>query len=273
VNSDAGDDILAAERIRDRLSPGVGARLRELTVLRQTDSTNAELARLPAGRRHIHAVLADAQTGGRGRRQRRWHSPAGGNIYLSLGWSFAEHPAPLTTLPLIAAVCACRALERAGLRGHGIKWPNDILVGGAKLAGILVESQSTGGGPVTAVIGIGVNVHMPSSGAAAAIDRPWTDLASQMAPGECIGRNELAALLLEELVMGLVRFEAEGFVPFRSAWVERDLVSGKRIRLEGNGGYDAGLALGIDDSGGLQVDIDGYGPQVLHSAEVSVRDE
>jgi BirA family biotin operon repressor/biotin-[acetyl-CoA-carboxylase] ligase len=250
--------------------------LQDLTVLGETDSTNAVMARLPAARRHAHAVLAESQSAGRGRRQRHWYSPAGGNIYLSLGWRFEPPPPHLSTLPLVAGVCVCRALERAGLRSHGVKWPNDILVGGLKLAGILVETQTAAGRAVLAVIGIGLNVRMPGSPKgppAGAIDRPWTDLASQLpAAHRGIGRNALAALLLEELLPGLERYATAGFAPFREDWNRRDLLSGKRVGLEGNGMAHTGTALGVDEGGGLAVDIDGYGVQVLHAAEVSILD-
>jgi BirA family biotin operon repressor/biotin-[acetyl-CoA-carboxylase] ligase len=250
------------------------ALLRELTVLEETDSTNACLARLPLARRHAHAVLAESQTRGRGRRQRSWYSPAGGNIYLSLGWRFDPAPPHLTTLPLVAGVCVCRALERAGLHNHGIKWPNDILVGGLKLAGILVETQSDAGRAVIAVIGIGLNVRMPKTPAGlppGAIDRPWTDLAGHLpAAQRGIGRNALAALLLEELLPGLEDYANAGFEPFREAWNKLDLLSGKRVGIGGNGMASKGTVFGIDESGGLAVDIDGYGVQVLHAAEVSI---
>jgi BirA family biotin operon repressor/biotin-[acetyl-CoA-carboxylase] ligase len=277
MQQSAKADILSAERIRECMSPAVRGQLRELTVLQETDSTNSALARLPTGRRHAHALLTEAQTAGRGRRQRTWHSPAGGNIYLSLGWRFTAQPASLSTLPLVTALCLCLALDRAGLRGHGVKWPNDILVNGLKVAGILVETQSTGGAPALAIIGIGLNVRMPGVNAdhpAAIIDRPWTDLASQLpAARSGVCRNELAAWLLEELLPGLARFEALGFEAFRDEWLARDLLTGKRLRLEGNGGFRYGRALGIDPDGGLEVDIDGYGPQVLYAADVSVRDD
>jgi BirA family biotin operon repressor/biotin-[acetyl-CoA-carboxylase] ligase len=270
------EDALSAELIRQALAPSARALLQDLTVLGETDSTNAVLTRLPAASRHAHAVLAEAQTRGRGRRQRSWYSPPGGNIYLSLGWRFGPAPPHLTTLPLVAGVCLCRALERAGLRNHGIKWPNDVLVNRLKLAGILVETQAAAGRAVLAVIGIGLNVRMPGAPAglpAGAIDRPWTDLASQLpAAQRGIGRNALAALLLEELLPGLERYAAVGFAPFREDWNRRDLLTGKRVGLEGNGMAHTGTALGIDEGGGLVVDIDGYGAQVLHSAEVSILD-
>jgi BirA family biotin operon repressor/biotin-[acetyl-CoA-carboxylase] ligase len=269
-------DTLAADRIRERLSPGVREQLSELTILQETDSTNSALARMPASRRHAHVVLAEAQTAGRGRRERAWHSPAGGNIYLSLGWRFATQPATLSTLPLVTALCLCRALQRAGLRGHGIKWPNDILVNGEKVAGILVEIQSAGSGPALATIGIGLNVRMPrptTGQPVAAIDRPWTDLASLLPRGQRpVCRSELVALLLEELLPDLALFESQGFAAFQAEWSERDLLSGKRLRLEGNGDYRYGRAIGIGEDGGLEVDIDGYGPQVLYAADVSIHD-
>ena len=275
------EDALSADRIRQALAPSARALLQELSVLGETDSTNTVLARLPAERRHAHAVLAESQTRGRGRWQRRWHSPAGGNIYLSLGWRFGPAPPQPTTLPLVAGIWVCRALERAGLRNHGIKWPNDILVGSLKLAGILVETQSAAGGAVIAVLGIGLNVRMPGGVAgvpAGTIDRPWTDLAAQLpAAPDRIDRNALAALLLEELLPGLERYAAEGFEPLREEWQRRDLLAGKRVGIAGNGPAPSGMArrgtaLGIAASGGLLVDIDGSGVQVLNAAEVSILD-
>jgi len=268
---------LVADCILERLPDALRERLRQLTVLQQTDSTNSALARLPAEQRHAHVLLAEKQTSGRGRRQRAWHSPGGGNIYLSLGWRFASQSAALSTLPLVTALCLCRALDRTGLQGHGIKWPNDVLIDGAKLAGILVETQAVGSGPLLAVIGIGLNVRMPCSGSGhtpAIIDRPWTDLASQLPPERrAISRNEVVALLLQELLPGLERFEAEGFAAYRDEWRQRDLLAGHRLRFEGNGGFRYGRAVTVEDDGGLRVDIDGYGLQVLYAADVSIHDE
>lgn len=268
------EDALSADAIRSRLAPAASSALRELTVLGEVDSTNAVVARLPPPRRHRHVVLAESQTQGRGRRQRTWFSPAGGNIYLSLGWRFPA-PAPrLSSLPLAVAVCLAVALERAGLRGHGIKWPNDILIAGSKLAGILVESQAAGSGTLDAVVGVGLNVRMPFSAENAGIDRPWTDLVAHLPPqGRDISRNEIAALMLGELLPGIARFEAEGFEPFRAGWGRFDLLTGRRVRLEDNGNFRLGTALGIDASGGLSIDIEDYGPQVLHAADVTIWDD
>ena len=269
-------DALSADRVRARLSESARGILREMTVVQETDSTNSMLTRLPPDRRHAHLVVAEAQTAGRGRRQRAWHSPPGGNIYLSLGWQFKSRSLSLSTLPLVTALCLCRALDRAGLDRHGVKWPNDILIDGAKLAGILVETQSAGGAPPVAVIGIGLNVRMPEADPdhpGGIIDRPWTDLASHLPEGrESICRNELIALIVEDLLEGLGRFESRGFEAFHQEWRQRDLLTGKRLRLEGNGAFRFGRAIGVDDDGGLEVDIEGYGPQVLYAADVSIHD-
>jgi len=267
-------DRLDAGRIRESMAPAAQAELRQLTLLQETDSTNSAVLRLPGDRQHAHAVLAEYQSGGRGRREKSWHSPAGGNIYLSLGWWFRDCQWPLSTLPLIVAIAVCRALARAGLHGHGIKWPNDILVQGKKLAGILVELQSAGNSPALAVIGVGLNVRMPSPEPGepdTAINRPWTDLVSQLQPGQAgISRNRLVSFLLDELLEALVAFQRGGFEGFSGAWWELDLLQGRSIQLEHNGKILAGLAHGVDKNGGLLLETPQSGIQVFHSGEVSI---
>jgi BirA family biotin operon repressor/biotin-[acetyl-CoA-carboxylase] ligase len=267
-------DRLDAGRIRDGMAPAAQAKLRQLTLLQETDSTNTAVLRLPGDQQHAHAMLAECQTGGRGRREKSWHSPAGGNIYLSLGWWFQDCQWPLSTLPLIVAIAVCRALARAGLQSHGIKWPNDILVQGKKLAGILVELQSAGSGPSLAVIGIGLNVRMPSPKPGEpepAIDRPWTDLDSQLKSADAgTSRNRLASFLLDELLEALGHFERAGFEEFSDAWRELDLLQGKKIQLEHNGQILAGVAHGVDKNGGLLLETPQSGTQAFHSGEVSI---
>ena len=273
--TDPATDSLDEAWIRETMRPEARKKLARLTVLPETDSTNSHLLRLPTEDRHAHAVLADRQTVGRGRRQRAWHSPAGGNIYLSLGWRVEATPWPLSTLALVAAVAVCEALSQAGLDGHGIKWPNDILVNGRKLAGILVESQSSGSQSTLVVLGVGLNVRMPDAGEERVddvIDQPWTDLASEMNPEVGVpDRNQLSAMLLDALLSALDRFKENGFATFNEAWRQRDLLYGKRIMVEQNGVRIIGEARGIDKDGGLLLDTGASGVQVCHSGEVSVR--
>src|SRR5690606_22869911 len=112
---------------------------------------------------------------GKGRRGRTWVSPLGRNIYFSLLWGFQNGVAALEGLSLLCAVAVVRALQRAGVDGLGVKWPNDVLRHGNKLAGILLEVQGDVTGPCRVVIGIGINVHMPAS-AGASIDQAYSDL-------------------------------------------------------------------------------------------------
>ena len=268
--SDAMDNGL----ILAGLSQAARSELAGLDVLDAVDSTNNAILEMPPGERHARAVLADHQRIGRGRRQRSWHSPPGGNIYLSLGWRFDTPVWPLSTLPLIVALAVCQALDRAGLSRHGIKWPNDIVSKGRKLAGILVEMQSAGTGPALAVIGVGLNVRMPGQDKnqlSAVIDRPWTDLCSELGPGkEAVSRNDLAAWLLNELFESIGKFEKYGFEVFRPAWTERDVLRGKTIVLDFRGQQLSGCALGVDPDGGLLLETATEGIQVFHSGEASI---
>jgi BirA family biotin operon repressor/biotin-[acetyl-CoA-carboxylase] ligase len=268
------DVAFDADLIRQDLNPTALSGISQLTVLKEVDSTNSAVLRLPGEQQHAHVVLADHQTVGRGRRERSWHSPPGGNIYLSLGWLFKNPQWTLSTLPLVVAIAVCRALERAGMKGHGIKWPNDILSGNKKLAGILVEMQSAGTGPALAVMGVGLNVLMPSSSEeqlAASIDRPWTDIVTEMgSEKEQVNRNHLVALVLDELFGSLELYEAGGFEVLRPAWSQLDLLQGNSIRLEHNGEQLAGVARGVDQNGGLLLETAAKGVQVFHSGEVSI---
>lgn len=266
---------LDAGLIRQAMGSATWGRFAQFTVLQETDSTNSYLLRLPGKARHAHAILAEQQTGGRGRRQRSWHSPPGGNLYLSLGWNCSGCPWPLSTLPLVAGIAVSDALSRAGLQGHGIKWPNDILVRGKKLAGILVETESAGAGFATAVIGVGLNVKMPGTEDESLekfIDRPWTDLASTLGSGGGdLNRNKLAALLLDKLMSALERFEVEGFPAFSKNWQDLDLLHGNGIRVEQGQKHIDGTARGVDADGALLLETGAPGLQAFYSGEVSVR--
>ena len=266
-------DILDAEAIAEGVLPSLRPQLRGVTVLDETDSTNAELARLAPAEQHAQAVLAEKQKQGRGRRARRWHSPAGGNIYFSLGWRFSSNDHAFSTLPLVVAIATANALKRTGLEGHGIKWPNDILVNGKKLAGILVELKS-GANQALATMGVGINVRMPftaEENPEELIDRPWTDLASNVQTGAGpVNRNALASALLDQLLASLGRFESTGFESFRRAWAEYDLLRDTKTTLEIDDRSVAGIARGVSDTGELLLDIDGGDQQAFHAGEVRV---
>jgi BirA family biotin operon repressor/biotin-[acetyl-CoA-carboxylase] ligase len=225
-------------------------------LLQLVDSTSLALQRLPAEEQHGHAVVADGQYAGRGRRGRSWYSPPGQNIYLSLGWNFQRAAAALTQLPLAIAVTVARALQRAGVVAPGIKWPNDIQVDGSKLGGILVELRNTGPEQALAVIGIGINVRMAADDTCrTALGQPWTDVCSHLIDpaGEGL-RNRLCGLLLDELLQGVGQFVAQGFRPFAADWGQWDALRGRVVTVASANETVSGIAAGISTSGGLLLD-------------------
>ncbi|MSO71697.1 MAG: biotin--[acetyl-CoA-carboxylase] ligase [Alphaproteobacteria bacterium] len=222
-----------------------------LIALDSVGSTNDEAKRLAvSGAAEGAVVTAREQTQGRGRRGRAWTSPPG-NLYLSLLLRPDVAMARLPELGFLAAVALTDALAllvpAPGRLGH--KWPNDVLLGGKKLAGILVET-ATGADPARAawaVIGLGINVmHHPSDA-----DRPATSLAAE-------GASIEAAALLPPLVVRLLawreRWLAEGFAPLRAAWLARAARLGETISLRGPAGAESGVFAGLDEAGALLLD-------------------
>jgi BirA family biotin operon repressor/biotin-[acetyl-CoA-carboxylase] ligase len=203
---------------------------------RVTDSTNERARKLAAlGAPHGTLVTADEQTAGRGRQGREWVAAPGSSLLLSLVLR-----SPTDALPLAAAVAVCEALPVDA----AIKWPNDIWIGGAKVAGILVEARPQEG---WAVLGVGVNVS----------DAP--DLPHTTSLGGAVGVEEL----LERLLLALDRWLSRPLPEVLAAWRSRDALLGETVRWQ-NG---SGKGVGIDEGGALLVDT-GSGVVALQAGEV-----
>lgn len=220
----------------------------------ECESTNDEAARLArAGARHGTVVIAAAQRAGRGRDGRSWASPPGLGLYLS---AVVRPPLPLALVPpmtLAIGVGVCEAAREAGADAR-LKWPNDVLVGGRKLAGVLVESQSQGGRLEAVVVGIGVNLGgaLPAELAARAIT-----LAD--AAGRELDRARFLGALLGRVERWIDRYVASGLPTVIAAWTERmapGLVARGAAELEGAplegevAGLDADGALLLRDAAG-----------------------
>ena len=260
--------LLDAERILSAVDPAARGRLARVEVLPTVDSTNRFLQSLGASGAPSGTVcLAEHQSAGRGRRGRTWISPFGAALYLSLLWRFPLAPAALGPLSVAVGVLVAEALEELGVEGAGLKWPNDLLWRGRKLAGVLTEVAGEATGPAQVVIGLGVNVHLPPA-VGDAIDQPWVDLSTIQ--GGRVDRNVLASRLLERLSIGLDRFSREGFAPFRGAWDRLDLARGRPVVMTLGEGRVAGTCRGLDDSGALLVESQGRTGRYL-SGEVSLR--
>ena len=260
-------ELLDDARILDALPAFVRAGMASLEIAWTLDSTNSELLRRPAPSHGVAALLAERQTGGRGRRGKQWTSPLAAHLYLSVAREFSGGLSRLGGLSLVAGIAAAEALHEAGYGEVRLKWPNDLVVGGRKLGGLLVEGGGEHAGPVRAVIGLGVNVRMPQA-MAAAIDQPWTDLASLAATTP--SRNAVAAALLSHLVPALDQFDLEGLAPFLQRYARLDALAMQEVAIHLGDAVHAGTALGIADDGALRVRIDGV-EKNFHAGEVSVR--
>ena len=237
-----------------------------LKVVDEIDSTNAEVMRMLAqGKCPTPVVTAEAQSAGRGRRGQPWCSPAGENIYLSMGLSLSGGFAAVDGLSLALGVAVAEVLERLGAQPVGLKWPNDIFIDGIKVGGILVELQGElQEGSVHAIVGVGLNVHMTQS---SAIDQPWTSLA--LARSQVLwSRNELVAHLVAGIAGASERFQRLGFAGFHSAWQSRDVFFGRP--LIARDGEQQGIGQGIDDSGNYLLRT-AQGDLVVRSGEISLR--
>lgn len=266
-------DLLDAAAIGSQLPDAARSALAGLETAWAIDSTNSELLRRPTPERGALVLLAERQSGGRGRRGREWASPLAAHLYLSLARQFGGGLARLGGLSLVAGIAAAEAMKDAGFAGVRLKWPNDLVVGapdGAlrKLGGILVEGGGEHAGPVRAVIGLGINVRMPAA-VAAQIDQPWCDLASLAITPP--GRNALAAAVLTRLLPALEEFDAVGLGAFVERYAALDALAGQGVSVHGATATVHGTALGLADDGALRVRMDNGEERHFHAGEVSVR--
>ena len=240
----------------------------ELTVLWDVDSTNRYLMdRAQNGCAPGSTCLAEMQTAGRGRRGRQWVSPLGGNIYLSQLWQFASGPASLSGLSLAAALAIVRVVREMGVTNAGVKWPNDILINGEKLAGILLEIQGESNGPTRVIVGVGLNVRLADL-MAQTIDQPYTSLENHVA--KPVSRNKLAARLIDELFKVYQVFDRSGFAAFVDEWLAVDVFRDKSINLKLPTGVLNGTCRGVDIAGAIRLEHNGQVTS-FPSGEVSLR--
>ncbi len=221
------------------------------------DSTNAEaLRQLGSGYNGKLWIVADEQTKGRGRGGRRWHSPKG-NLYASLLLRLSADAGVATQLSFVAALAAYDAISRflppSQLGILRLKWPNDVMLGGAKMAGILIESLAeAGGNGLAAIVGIGINVSVTPTDTG----RPVTALGSD--PAACTALFEALAAAFE---IWLSRWdEGRGFGDVRKAWLAHGHEAGEPIGVSLNGTSIQGKFHGVDQRGALQLET---GPGVV----------
>lgn len=259
---------LDRERIVSAIDAKICQDIDDIMLFPSLPSTNEYLLqqRLSSPLRQV--VIAEQQTAGRGRQGRSWLSPAG-SITLSLSWHFLRSVAAMSGLTLALAVAVIRAIDAScKLEGAyaniGVKWPNDIVVGDKKLAGILVEMRGETHGPIDIVMGVGVNVDFPAA-LHHQIDQPVTDLRTVC--GYVPSRNQFVADLVSQMVTTCQCFAEQGFAPFRSAWLQRDQSLDKQVRIRMGDQLHQGLGQGVDDNGALLL-RQGQIVRAFHSGEI-----
>jgi BirA family biotin operon repressor/biotin-[acetyl-CoA-carboxylase] ligase len=266
-----GVSALSAERIEEALPPRLRPRLEALLVEWALESTNTKLLEsLPPRAGLASVVLAECQTGGRGRRGRGWVAPPGGAICFSLSWQFAEMPADLSSLSLVVGVCVAQGLREFGIADLRLKWPNDLVTPRGKLGGILIEMRAEAGGPVHVVIGVGLNVLLDDAAHAAV--RATGNVADDMRSYAVPDRNLVVAAMLSRLLPALEDFPRGGFTPWLGAWNDCDALMGRGVRVDNAGEQVRGVAHGVDAHGALLVETP-QGVKRFISGEVSVRAE
>src|SRR5687767_5562559 len=222
--------------------PGVEVRLAQ-----RCGSTNSVLL----AERSQHAVLlvAEQQSAGRGRRGRRWHSAPGAGLTFSLARRVRRPARELAALSLVAGVAVTRALRALGVARAALKWPNDLLVDGAKLGGILVETRADGAA-ARAVIGIGVNLR-GGEVLSSRLRRPVASLDGFL---ESISPEQVLERIVNSLLEALDAFEAGGLDALRGEWEALHAHAGQRLRVRlADGRSVSGIAAGLDRDGGLRL--------------------
>jgi len=253
-------DLLDGERLSGLLQGAFSVEL-----LDECPSTNGVLMEhARRGGPDALALACEHQTAGRGRRGKRWESGIGTDLTFSVLWRFRQGAGALSGLSLAVGVALLRALARLGYEGVQLKWPNDLMLRGSKLGGILIEVTGDHSGPSAVVIGIGLNVRW-SAARTAAIDQPATGLSEKSAVPS---RTTLLAGLLIELRSALEEFAHAGFAPFRSEWLRHHAWHGRRVTLRvAAREVAAGEAVGVGEDGALLV-RSARGVERFHSGEL-----
>jgi BirA family transcriptional regulator, biotin operon repressor / biotin---[acetyl-CoA-carboxylase] ligase len=241
--------------------------LSEIKVLPTVDSTSSYMTQWWKEQPGVGKIcISEHQTAGRGRKGRKWVSPFGANLYFSIGLSLPMGLSALGGLSLAVGIGLTKLLNQYTDRKVSLKWPNDILVDGRKLAGILVEASGDSTDNSFLNIGIGINWAMDDQ--EEQIDQPWANLKSVLAIE--IDRNQLLTNILLEIDQLLDRYIEQGFQGFRRDWAEQSAFYGRPIVLHTRNGMVSGVETGVDRSGAIIIKTS-EGDKSFYSGEVSLR--
>lgn len=246
--------------------------LQHIHTLFEVDSTNTYVSRCPvveSGKAVL--CVAELQQSGRGRRGRSWYAPFGESICMSLGYMFDYLPPHFSSLSLVVGIALTRVLRDLGAREVGVKWPNDLLWQGRKLAGVLIEMRGEPDGQAQMVIGIGLNHWLSDVTRAHMVAQQLVVCDLHEILGErCPSRNRLVALFTVELMQCLKLFTQSGFSSFMDEWRAYDVLNQQAVQILQGERSIAGIAQGITVDGLLLLNTS-EGLQQFNSGEVSLR--
>ena len=262
-------DPLISTTLTEKVQEQFKSKNLQIRVLHATNSTNDYL-KTPEFK-HLKNVIcvAEQQLNGRGRFNRYWHSPFGQNIYLSLKASIFTPINQLSGFTLSISLALISAFKNLGLDEglFEIKWPNDIMLKGKKLAGILVELSGEIGGEVELIIGIGINVNMSQ----AEIEKSWTSLKREF--GRHFDRIKVILAVINSVIAAINKFERHGFETFFDDWIAKDFLFGQKLELSFSEHKVIGFCRGIDKTGNLLIEKEGGVLQAYSAGEVSLHKE
>jgi BirA family biotin operon repressor/biotin-[acetyl-CoA-carboxylase] ligase len=264
------EDLLLKKEVLNGLTAPSFYLLDNLEIKNQTDSTNDDAKEsLKKPHNKLSAHLAEQQNSGRGRNNRKWVSPFGQNIYLSLGWRSNLTFSNIEGLSLAVGVRVAESLEELINEKIKIKWPNDLLINEKKLGGILIETSSDEKGTLEIIIGIGINVFMKNKDTNE-IDQSWTSLENYKKRN--LDRNLIAAKILNNLLALTKDFKTTGFAGYIQAFENRNALENKECEVILDGKVSsAGLVTGINNKGELLIKINNEIIN-LRYGEVSIRE-
>ncbi|EPJ48024.1 MAG: biotin operon repressor [Osedax symbiont Rs2] len=264
-----GFDLLDVEKLLSHSSSIVRESLAHIELQTFTDSTNLMALRNIQDHKHGALYLAEYQHSGRGRRGRSWLGPLASNLYLSLMWRFSGGAAALEGLSLVVGLSIAQAISQQGVKGVELKWPNDLLYQGRKLAGILLEMQGDASGDISVVIGVGINVRMSqASDLSDKITQPWIDLTS--IADRDIDRNKLLAAVISKLLENLTVFAESGFAAFIDDWHQMHAFQDSYVKLLSAKNEIEGVCRGVNSQGALLLERNAK-IEAYHGGEISVR--
>lgn len=240
-----------------------------IKLLTSVTSTQEEVRRLAEeGAPHGTLVVAEEQTAGRGRQGRRWYSPPGKGIWMSLLLRPDRQPVSIAPqLTLLTAVAVCRAVRKFGVDA-GIKWPNDVLVDGRKLCGILVESIAEDELIRYAIAGIGIDVNLQLEDIPQELLPRVTSV--QIASGRRVERTELIGAVMMEMEQLYQLYTEKGFAPIAHLWEALSVTLGRRITMRTPDGEISGQATALAENGALLLLEDSGNTRMIFSGEVQL---